>query len=229
MRTNLQKNIGLSWSNGCRLLSRPLAILKSRFSKSPIDFPLVDSDVMRSSILSASSTSQFHSIASLGYCGEWDFAFECDFPTSNFCRLRPLVHNKLCGFCLFGSSIIKDCDCWRCYFNRKEVARTDEMGTANGAFELLEWTSLANVHLLPVLAVVGSKLIAVMTRLQRSVSVGIKNRACCLVPREIRTQDFEIPGCCDGTCSSITICPADLNTSIPVTGWILTWSLRTCL
>ena len=42
------------------------------------------------------------------------------------------------------------------------------------------------------------------------------------IPRGIRTQDFEFPGCCDGTCSSTTKVLADLNTSIPVTGLILT-------
>ena len=41
------------------------------------------------------------------------------------------------------------------------------------------------------------------------------------------TQDFGFRGCCDGTCTSINTVPADLNTSIPVTGPILTGSLRT--
>ena len=34
----------------------------------------------------------------------------------------------------------------------------------------------------------------------------------------MRTQDFELPGCCDGTCTSITKVPADLKTSMTVTG-----------
>ena len=44
--------------------------------------------------------------------------------------------------------------------------------------------------------------------------------------RDIRTQDFDVPGCCDGTSTSITKVSADVNTPIPVTGPILTWSLK---
>ena len=51
--------------------------------------------------------------------------------------------------------------------------------------------------------------------------------AFCSMPRDICAQDFVFPSCCDGSCTSITTVPADLNTSIPVTDPILTWSVRT--
>ena len=76
----------------------------------------------------------------------------------------------------------------------------------------------------PVLAVVRSWLTPVISRLQEfwwSVFVGTNCRAYCSSPRGIRTQDFEFPGCCDGTCPSITEVPADLDASTPVVGPIL--------
>ena len=54
-----------------RIFLCPFAILKSRFSKSGVGLPVVDAEVMRSSIILASSTSPIHNIASLGYCEEW--------------------------------------------------------------------------------------------------------------------------------------------------------------
>ena len=39
-------------------------------------------------------------------------------------------------------------------------------------------------------------------------------------------KGLRFPGCRDGTCTSTTKVPADSNTSIPVTGPILTWSSR---
>ena len=59
-----------------------------------------------------------------------------------------------------------------------------------------------------------------------SVSAGKTCRACCSIHRDIRTQDFEFPGCRDGTCTFIHQIAADLNISIPVNGPILTWSWR---
>ena len=50
------------------------------------------------------------------------------------------------------------------------------------------------------------------SRFWLSISVGINCRACCSIPRDIRTQDIEFPGCCDCACTSITKVPADLNT-----------------
>ena len=64
-------------------------------------------------------------------------------------------------------------------------------------------------------------------RCWRSVSVGIHCRAYCSIPGEIRTQDFSYPGCCHGSCTPNTNVPADLNTSIPFAGPILTSSVRT--
>ena len=55
-----------------------------------------------------------------------------------------------------------------------------------------------------------------------SVSVGINCPCVFAIPRDIRTQDFRFPVCCDGTCTRITKVPADLYTSIPVTGPMLT-------
>ena len=69
------------------------------------------------------------------------------------------------------------------------------------------------VHLVSVLAV------ALKARLQ---NLGVQYLAEQIVVRIlqflVRTQDFDVPGCCDGTCTSITKVPAHLNTSIYVTG-----------
>ena len=55
-----------------------------------------------------------------------------------------------------------------------------------------------------------------------SVSGRVNRRVYCSILRDMRTQDFEFPGCRDGTCTSATKVPAGSNTSIPVTGPILT-------
>ena len=44
------------------------------------------------------------------------------------------------------------------------------------------------------------------------------------MPGEKRTQDFEFPGFRDGTCTSLTKVSADSDTSIQVTGPMLTKS-----
>ena len=51
-----------------RMFLTPLAILKPRLSKSAVGFPVVDAEVMRSSILCSFSTSTVHSLRALGYC-----------------------------------------------------------------------------------------------------------------------------------------------------------------
>ena len=110
-----------------RILLDPLAILKSRFSKSGIGLPVMEADVSNYLMLLASRISPIHDIAALGYCEErvTCFSLEGNFPTSEFCRKRPLVNRNLFGFFLFRSTILRSIRDGGCILRCKQSSLRD--------------------------------------------------------------------------------------------------------
>ena len=52
-----------------------------------------------------------------------DWAFQTNFPTSKFCRLRLIVNINLFGFARLSSSLHSDCGCGNCSFSRHRTRR----------------------------------------------------------------------------------------------------------
>ena len=131
----------VSWSflSGC-----PPAILNSRFSKSGRGLPVRAAEVMRSSILSAHSTSPIQSIAALVCCEELETALlKLIFQLLNSVGWGHLsiitASLSLFSLSLFWSSTIRDCSCSFCTFNWWRSRRNSRTVYCHWSFRVACW------------------------------------------------------------------------------------------